>query len=177
MKPKLSLWSQLKLSKREQDIASLTGEAVGGGSFLSGGEWNLTKASPYAMFYQTQDRFILLFIWLQATDTRVCNSQAPYLAVRLAAHYFHPVPLLLCCALLHLARPEETHAVHVGAIAALRWRHEGRRNQENLEQRLKVKNTWIIWSCYWWSLEMKRLKWFDQCEYLIVLSGGRRVPD
>lgn len=26
--------------------AGLTGEAVAGGSFLSGGEWNFTKASP-----------------------------------------------------------------------------------------------------------------------------------
>lgn len=46
--------------RREQNVALLTGEAVGGGSFLSGGEWNLTKASPYAMFYQTQRQIRLI---------------------------------------------------------------------------------------------------------------------
>ena len=39
-----------KYFKKGQDILILTGEAVGGGSFLSGGEWSLTKARPYAMF-------------------------------------------------------------------------------------------------------------------------------
>lgn len=35
--------------KKKKNSASVTGD-VNGGSFLSGGEWNLTKARPYAMF-------------------------------------------------------------------------------------------------------------------------------
>jgi len=44
--------------KREQGGLH-TGEVVGGASLLSGGEWNLTKATPYAMFYKKNTcRFI-----------------------------------------------------------------------------------------------------------------------
>lgn len=57
----------------------------------------------------------------------------PYLAVWLATHNFHSVPLLLCCALLQLVGPKETHPAHVGAVTALRGGHEGRRNQKNLK--------------------------------------------
>lgn len=62
------------------------------------------------------------------------NAGSPYLAVWLAAYNFHSVPLLLCCALLQLVGPKESHPVHVGAVTALRGRHEGGRNQQNLKQ-------------------------------------------
>lgn len=63
------------------------------------------------------------------------KSPGSYLAVRLAAHNFHSVPLLLRCALLQLAGPKETNPVHVGAVTALCWGHEGRHHQENLKER------------------------------------------
>lgn len=76
--------------------------------------------------------------WMDKLALDLCvlfKSPGSYLAVRLAAHNFDSVPLLLRCALLQLAGPKETNPAHVGAITAFRWGHEGRHNQENLKQR------------------------------------------
>lgn len=63
------------------------------------------------------------------------KSLGTYFVVWLATYNFYSVPLFLCCALLQLVGPKETHPVHVGAITALCGGHEGRRNQKNLKQR------------------------------------------
>lgn len=61
--PNLRDWISHQYSALNDTLAGLTGELVGGGSFLSGGEWNLTKARPYAMFYKTHTD-IHMCIWL-----------------------------------------------------------------------------------------------------------------
>lgn len=63
----------------------------------------------------------------------ILRYSPPYLAVWLATHNFHSVPLLLRCALLQLVGAKKTHSVHVSAIAALGGGHEGRCNQKNLK--------------------------------------------
>lgn len=83
----------------------------------------------------------MVAFWTLVCPVSVIPMVGPHLAVRLATHDFHSVPLFLCGTLLQLRRPEETHSIHVGAVAALRGGHEGRRDQQNLDHGgIKVKN-------------------------------------
>lgn len=116
--------------------AALTGGVEAGASFASGGECSFMKATPYAMdCTQTRDKDS--FTHLRSCVVRTgleSESWCVYLAVRLTAHEFHTVPFLLRRGLHQLAGPEETHAVCVCAVTTLCGRHEGRRDQQNLQK-------------------------------------------
>lgn len=66
------------------------------------------------------------------------NGQNPHLVVWLAANNFDSVPFLLSCALLQLVGSKETHAVQVRSVTTFRWRHEGRCDEKNLKEFLKL---------------------------------------
>lgn len=97
---------------------------------------NETWQRPGRMQCSTKHVQTYTCIWV--CNCFICSLdqwQGPYLAVRLATHNFHSVPLLLRCALLQLGGPKETHPVHIGAVTALRRGHKGRRNQKDLKRR------------------------------------------